>query len=59
MNWLLDENLHVMPINDLRPHDSHPQCWCNPKPDDECPDVILHNSMDGREAFEIGERLPS
>lgn len=53
------EPLHVIPINDLRPHstDSDAQCWCNPTEDE--PGVIVHNSMDDREQFETGERKPS
>jgi hypothetical protein len=54
--------LHIVPENDLREHDCTPDCWCRPTFDqgelDEN-DLYIHNSMDGREAFEIGERLPS
>lgn len=48
---------HVWPLDDLKPHvvDGLP-CWCNPIDDDG---VIRHNSMDGREDFENGKRLPS
>ncbi len=57
-NWRIDRGLHVVPINDLREHstDSEKPCWCNPFDDDG---VTVHNSMDGREAFETGERVPS
>lgn len=53
------EPLHVVPVNDLRPHstDSDVTCWCKPTEDE--PGVIVHNSMDGREHFETGERKPS
>lgn len=45
---------HVVPINDLREHCSDgEQCWCKPREEDG---VIVHNSMDGREKFETGER---
>lgn len=49
------EPLHVVPVNDLREHstDSDKACWCKPREEDG---VIVHNSMDGREAFETGER---
>lgn len=50
---------HVIPLGDLREHDSAPQCWCHPSEDDETPGLWLHHAMDGREAFETGERLPS
>ena len=49
--------LHVMPMEDLREHLEAEDCWCRPEVD---PDgFATHNSLDGREAFESGERLPS
>lgn len=40
-----------------RPHDTFsPECWCQPR---EVDGVLVHNSADGREAFETGERRPS
>ena len=53
------DHLHLVPINDLREHDLTITCWCRPTHDEEEPNVIVHNSMDGREAFETGERKPS
>lgn len=50
---------HVFPVNDLRPHYLHIGCWCSPTTDEQEPDVLVHSSMDGREHFETGERLPS
>lgn len=51
---------HVVPLNDLREHDLNGSCWCRPTLDDSQSDPIwIHNSMDGREKFETGERLPS
>lgn len=47
---------HIVPLNDLRDHETNGGCWCKPTLDDG---VWLHHSMDGREAFETGERLPS
>jgi hypothetical protein len=49
---------HVYPLNDLREHitDGEEPCWCRPV---IAEGVIIHNSMDGREAFETGERKPS
>lgn len=47
---------HIVPLNDLRDHQTNGSCWCKPTLDDG---VWLHHSMDGREAFETGERLPS
>lgn len=51
--------LHVVPQGDLREHDPWPTCWCKSVEDDEEPGLWVHQSMDGREAFETGERLPS
>ncbi len=54
------ENVHVLPVDDLREHVETAQCWCNPK----CSKVetfaggwgyvIVHNSADGRELAEPG-----
>jgi hypothetical protein len=54
----MPEILHVVPIDDLREHstDSDKPCWCHPEEEDG---VIVHNSMDGREKFETGERKMS
>lgn len=46
---------HVVPVGDLREHDSSPECWCGPMPDDEEPCVYVHRSMDQRELYEAGE----
>lgn len=53
------DKFHVVPTNDLREHSSDIEvpCWC--KPFENADGVIVHNSMDGREAFETGERRPS
>lgn len=55
----LDAFIHVAPLDDLRPHVLSTECWCRPLFDDEEDTLLNHNSMDGREAFERGERLPS
>jgi hypothetical protein len=42
----------VFPIDDLREHDPDDQkCWCRPRWDEG---ILVHNSMDGREAYEEG-----
>lgn len=47
----------VWPRDDLRAHDLVGMgCWCKPSDDG---DLIIHNSADGRELFERGERKPS
>ena len=49
-------NYHVMPLDDLREHE-FVSCWCHPDVDDD--GLVIHHSMDRREAFETGERLAS
>lgn len=51
--------IHVVPVDDLREHDSRSTCWCNPTEDDETPGLFVHHSMDQREKYETGERLAS
>jgi len=47
----------VWPLNDLRKHViNSARCWCRPYYD-EC--VLVHNSADGREKYERGERKAS
>lgn len=55
--WLaqiVDQERHVTPVNDLRPHTVDSLCWCKPFDDDG---VTVHNSLDGREEFERGRRM--
>ncbi len=49
--WAITGN-QVYPINDLRQH-SLRDCWCRPIDDEG---VSVHNSLDGREIYERGER---
>lgn len=51
----LVEAQHVMPVGDLREHDSNKDCWCRPEHDEEY-NIYVHNSLDGREAYETGQR---
>jgi hypothetical protein len=46
---------HVMPIDDLKAHYTY-DCWCVPFDEDG---IWVHNSMDGRELYERGERRVS
>lgn len=57
---MCNELLHVVPVDDLRDHstDVRKPCWCNPEHDEEN-NLVVHNSMDGREKFETGERKMS
>ncbi len=48
---------HVYPINDFKEHFTDGRlCWCGPKSERG---LVIHNSMDGREKYETGERKPS
>jgi len=61
VNWAISPT-HVYPLTDLREHDLTADCWCRPETkeySDRAGLVVVHNSMDGREAFERGERKPS
>lgn len=40
-------DFHVLPINDLKPHRDHRDCWCDPVEKED--GVWVHNSMDRRE----------
>lgn len=58
------EAIHIVPIGDSRDHVASEACWCSPEedPDDNeygLAPVFIHNSADGREAFEQGLRKPS
>lgn len=55
--WEVDyKTKNVTPMNDLKEHVHSMRCWCKPKRDDEDERIIIHNSADGREAFETGKR---
>lgn len=57
--WLLvpsQGETHIAPWEDLRPHDLEPGCWCHPVEDVQFPHTWVHRSLDGREAYESGER---
>lgn len=49
-------DIHIIPIDDLKEHEHSDQCWCRPARDSEENRVVVHNSLDGREQYETGER---
>lgn len=57
LQWMIVKDdfgdLHVIPLNDTKPHSIARDCLCCPEEDG---DEIVHNSYDGREAFEEGLR---
>jgi hypothetical protein len=57
VSWLvLSCPAEVKPLDDVREHDDGLGCWCGPTDDDG---VIVHNSADGRELYERGDRRPN
>ena len=48
------ERLHVVPIDDLREHEPHAECWCSPVQEEA--GYIVHFALDERDKFERGER---
>lgn len=49
---------HIVPVDDLMDHETDGlDCWCNPDYD-EWEGLITHNALDGREAYETGQRKP-
>ena len=44
--------MHVLPIDDLRPHVLSTDCWCVPVDDATDISIYIHNSLDRREAYE-------
>lgn len=51
----MPREFHVLPLNDLREHDEHRGCWCEPDATQE-PDadvVVVHHALDGRELVEV------
>lgn len=49
MNW------HLLPTNDLKPHEETSTCGCEPNVEilENGDMMIIHNSFDGREAIEM------
>jgi hypothetical protein len=53
-----DDETHIIPTLDTEPHVMEDTCHCRPTwHDDAC--AFVHNSFDGREAFEHGGRKKS
>lgn len=43
---------HIIPIDDLREHELHADCWCNPDEDDDEYGIWVHHALDRREEYE-------
>jgi hypothetical protein len=52
-------SMHCLPISDLRVHelDLDGNCWCHPIESPDTADYWVHNSLDGREKYEDGQKL--
>jgi hypothetical protein len=48
---------HVIPLDDFREHEVSVDCWCRPVEGED--GVVMHRALDGREAYERGERKVS
>ena len=53
-----DDETHIIPTCDTEPHQLEDTCHCYPFWE-ESACAYVHNSFDGREAFETGERKVS
>jgi len=56
VQWDYYDRRHVVPLDDLGEHTLALYCRCFPREDDG---IIVHNSFDGRELIERGERKAS
>lgn len=56
MVYEVDETVHfhIVPAGDLRDHEAHPSCWCQPTEDEDDPGIWAHKAMDKREEYELG-----
>jgi hypothetical protein len=51
----MSDTYHIIPCDDIRKHALSASCLCKPIVDTKSPDVLIHNSWDGRELFEFDE----
>ena len=44
-------NWHILPVNDIKKHIQHEECWCDPRIEvmDNGDRLVIHNSKDQRE----------
>ncbi len=49
----VSDDVHVLPVKDMREHEERRDCWCAPRLEFEANGcVVVHHSMDGRELVE-------
>ncbi len=47
------EDIHVVPLKDLKEHAQTRDCWCGPRLEQgETAVIVIHSSADGRELVE-------
>jgi len=51
----VEDDLHVVPLGDLREHEFSRHCWCRPTEDGETLGMFVHHALDQRERYETGE----
>ena len=51
----INDEYHVVPLDDFKIHEISADCWCNPEDDGG---IIIHNAADSREDYETGKRKP-
>ena len=50
--------IHILPINDIQPHEESTTCHCNPTVEFlEGEGLVTHNSFDGRELEEFSREV--
>jgi hypothetical protein len=42
---------HIMPVDDMKPHTLHHDCWCKPFEDPWTNDMWIHKALDNREWY--------
>lgn len=53
----MSDFFHVIPHRDKREHVSSERCWCNPRPMDDEPNVLVHVPADGRTFHPVRRRV--
>jgi hypothetical protein len=48
-----ERHSHIVPVNDLREHELHNECWCRPDEDDDDLGIWVHHALDNREDYEM------
>lgn len=51
----IGNDVHVLPVGDIRQHTMSGECWCCPDNTD-AENMYTHQSADRREDFETGQR---